>query len=113
MILRVIKIFIGLAIGAIIGAVIFFWLVSGTVGFIKSAESPRDNISWIIKSYERCEEAVDGAWLQCPVCHKEFFKAGRNFCSEKCEDEFWEMYDAWEDSEECREIIERYGKKYE
>lgn len=116
MITNVIKFFIGLALGILICIGLVMTCFYDVVATAKSGELPYDNVTYMIHSYHKCEVEDKGTFLECPVCGKYFYKDNLNCCSQKCEDEYWEICDAWEDAQECiqekQKFIEQHHKKF-
>ena len=88
-------------------------IIKCSVDTVKYGTEPYNTVSYMIREYDINNACADGTWISCPVCDNAFHKAnGFNFCSKKCSDEYWEIYDIWTKAEQGRLVTESYGKSF-
>ena len=117
MIFKVVKFFIKLGVGIILGiislVVIFCLAINGITNRVKSYELPYHDVSYMITSYEKNAEAPKGTWCVCPVCEKEYYYKDKTVCcSPECEKKYHEIVKAYNDAKAGRKFVERQGKKF-
>lgn len=112
MIMHLIKNFFKIAALLILGGIFALAVFKGTVDYVKNPDEPYDDVSYMIKSYEKNAEADFLSYCQCPVCNKYFIKDNTPCCNSECEKNYWNLANAWESVQDEKLLIESFGKKF-
>ena len=115
---NIVKFFIKLGIGLVIGIAILILIVHSGIGSVKDYRD--DNylsMTNVEMSYINISEAPVGSTCKCPLpyCDNYYTKtAGMNTvcCSEKCEREYHELMAHWKNGEREKDFIESRGIKF-
>ena len=111
MIINLIKFFAKLFFSLVLGVIIIYAIIAGTKNYIANPDGPYDDVTYMIKSYEKNAEVGKGTWCQCPVCDEYYYKDDSPCCGHECEGTYWTIVDAWDIIQPYKELIESYGKK--
>ncbi|MBR5736918.1 MAG: hypothetical protein IKX60_09040 [Bacteroidales bacterium] len=109
---KVTKFFLKIFFGFILAIAIAVWCVTLVVTWVRGPENPHDNMSFVIKDVERCDDYPAGTGLQCPICGKNFYKQDINFCSTKCEQKYLAMKREYDTALQSEKNLNKMGKKY-
>ena len=113
---KVVKFFIMLGIGILIGVSIAYMIVDTGIKSVKDyvQDKPTYHMSNVTYSYERVKEARVGDTCMCPMpdCEKIYEKTpGMRTvcCSHECEERYRKLEKAWETGKRAKEYIESEG----
>ena len=109
---KVIKAVVGFVLGVIISIWLIIFLGVSAYKMSKPKEDFRETMTFMLRDYEKCEDAEEGVLLSCPVC-KRLYQRDYDYvcCSRTCEDEYELLKTAWNRrNKEDIKLIERHGK---
>lgn len=120
MILSLIKSIFKFAFGfyLIIALVILFFVMRHR--WIMASEPDFNTVTEMVMAYEQTKQGQVGDWSLCPVCREYYFMSSDFVCcSQKCEDEYWDILSAYEDGlehqdelEANKKFVESHGKHF-
>jgi hypothetical protein len=120
MIFKVIKFFVKLGIGIMLGLLAFIFVVyvlfNGAKTYYEDSKLPYNDASYVVRAHQICEESEVGTDHICciPGCEKIFRKQNRNMnaCSPEHERQYQEIYKNWVNGLENKENLERRGIRF-
>ena len=121
MVFKVVKFFVKLAIGIMLGLLAFGFVVyviaDGTNTYVKDRRLPYKDASYVVRSHQICESysVNDSVWHVCsiPDCNKMFLKTSpnKNSCSPEHERQYQEIYKAWMATQKSQKRLKELGIK--
>lgn len=115
----IIKFFVKLAVGIMLGlfALIFvvYVLFNGAKTYYEDSRLPYNDASYVVRAHQICESyAVDDTtWHACciPGCNEYFLKTSpnKNTCSPEHERQYQEIYKAWEATKNGQDDLKKLG----
>ena len=109
---NVTRFFLKIFVGFFLAVAIVVWCCISVWGWIRSGEDFHDDMSFVIKTVEKCDDCPAGTYLQCPVCDAPFYKKDINFCSSKCEQQYLSMKREYDTALQSEKKLNEMGKKY-